>query len=384
MRKSSNGRNGSHALRHAAAWLYEDIKGLLHFQPSQRGWHMPFAAALASGLPLLVGAYFNHMDYGLLSSLGGMVFLSLPETPLAHRMIMVMACAFAMTASFALGAMAHVSAPLMAPVLAIIATLVTLVVRFYRVGPPGSLFFVMACAIALFMPFDVELIPLRVGLVAMGGILACAVAFGFSLYMLRRKPPVPWPVLPPFDFGYVVLDSCVIGFFVGLSLALAQLLGLERPYWVPVSCMAIMQGVTLRAMWSRQVHRIVGTGLGLLLALGLLLLHPDKWQLCGLMMLLTLVVEYLVVRNYAIAAVFITPLTIFLAEAGAGAVDSPTQLAWTRGMDIVLGSVVGFAGGVCLHSVRFRNALEPWLRRFGRVRKWIAPLQPENRSAPLE
>lgn len=53
---------------------------------SDRLWQMPFAAALASGLPLLVGAYFDRMDYGLVSSLGGMVFLSLPNTPLSHRM----------------------------------------------------------------------------------------------------------------------------------------------------------------------------------------------------------------------------------------------------------------------------------------------------------
>ena len=36
----------------------------------------------------------------------------------------------------------------------------------------------------------------------------------------------------------------------------AALLGLEKAYWVPVSCLAVMQGVTLRASWQRNVHRI--------------------------------------------------------------------------------------------------------------------------------
>lgn len=46
---------------------------------SDRRWQMPVGAALASGLPLLVGASFDHLDYGLVSSLGGLVFLYLPD-----------------------------------------------------------------------------------------------------------------------------------------------------------------------------------------------------------------------------------------------------------------------------------------------------------------
>ncbi|WP_370659644.1 hypothetical protein [Massilia polaris] len=39
---------------------------------SDRMWQMPLAAALASGLPLLIGAYFNHLAYGLVGSIGGL------------------------------------------------------------------------------------------------------------------------------------------------------------------------------------------------------------------------------------------------------------------------------------------------------------------------
>jgi hypothetical protein len=100
---------------------------------------MPFAAALATGLPLLVGAYFDRLSYGLVSSLGGLVFLYLPDTPLYHRMVTLMACAFAMTACYTLGVMSHFFPLLMMPVLIFIAILVTMVCRFYALGPPGSL-----------------------------------------------------------------------------------------------------------------------------------------------------------------------------------------------------------------------------------------------------
>jgi hypothetical protein len=61
---------------------------------------MRMAAALATGLPLLVGAAFGRLDYGLVSSLG-LAFLHLPETPMHHRRARPMACAFGLSACHA-------------------------------------------------------------------------------------------------------------------------------------------------------------------------------------------------------------------------------------------------------------------------------------------
>ena len=118
--------------------LRDEWRQLTTVRPSDRPWQMPFAAALATGLPLLVGAWFDRMDYGLVSSLGGLVFLYMPETPLHHRMVSLMACAFGMTACYALGVMSHLVPPLMMGVLTFTAILVTMVCRFYREGIPVS------------------------------------------------------------------------------------------------------------------------------------------------------------------------------------------------------------------------------------------------------
>ncbi len=53
-------------------------------------------------------------------------------------------------------------------------------------------------------------------------------------------------------------------------------------------------------------------------------------------------------RNYGLAVIFITPLTVLLAEASTVALP-PDQLVLARMSDIVLGSVIGFVGGVILH-----------------------------------
>lgn len=340
-----------------------ELRSLATVHRSDRPWQMPVAAALCTGLPLLLGAYFDRLNYGLVASLGGLVFLHLPETPLYHRMLTLMACAFGMTACYTLGLLSHYVPALMVPVLVFIAILATLLSRFYALGPPGSLFFVMAASIGAYTPPQAAPVPLLVGLMFMGCLLAALVAFFYSLVALRTRPPKPVSPLPPPSFDFVVFDPVVIGAFVGLSLALAQLLQLHRAYWVPVSCLAVIQGASLRAVWDKQVHRVLGTAVGLLVAWFVLLWPLHRWSLPLTMMALSFVVEMTVVRHYAFAVVFITPLTILLAEAATLGPGSPAELVQARFFDTVLGCVVGFGGGACLHSARFRELAGRPLRR---------------------
>lgn len=343
--------------------LAEEYRHLTRFTASDRRWPMPFAAALSSGLPLLVGAGFGHLDYGLISSLGGMVFLSLPETPLHHRMLTLMACVFAMIASYTLGVISHLFPPAMVPALSFVAIVVTMTCRYYHLGPPGGFFFILAASVGAHMPGDVLGIPLKVGLLTMGCLLAALIAFAYSLLVLRTGPARPIPPRPAPDFDFVVVDAVIIGSFVGLSLGLAQLLQLDQPYWVPISCLAVIQGMSLRAVWTKQIHRIAGTTVGLLLAWALLSLPLDAWRIAFVMIVLAFVIETLVVRHYALAAIFITPLTLLLAEAAHLGETPVALLIHARFWDTVLGSLVGLAGGICLHSPRLHALLGTPLRR---------------------
>ena len=92
--------------------------------------------------------------------------------------------------------------------------------------------------------------------------------------------------LPAATFDFVVFDSVVIGVFVGGSVLVAQALGLQRAYWVPVSCLAVIAGATLRAVWDKQLQRILGTALGLLLAWGFMALPFNPWLIAAMVMVL--------------------------------------------------------------------------------------------------
>ncbi len=348
-------------LQNMKRWIGAELRALATIQSSDRPWQMPLAAALATGLPLLAGAWFDRMADALVASLGGLVFLYLPNTPLWHRMVSVMACAFAMTACYTLGLLSALTPLAMTPVLMFIAIVVTMLARFYALGPPGSLLFIMAAAIGAYAPAAPHEVPARVGLIAMGCLLACFIAFAYSLYTIRLREPAPVVPLPVPTFDFVVFDAVVIGVFVGISLALAQALRMEKAYWVPVSCLAVIQGATLRAVWNKQLQRVLGTAVGLVLAYALLLLPLDRWGVALLMMALSFLIELLIVRHYALAAAFITPLTILLAEAATLGQSSAAHLIQARFLDTVLGCLVGFAGGCCLHSPGFRTMAGRWM-----------------------
>ena len=153
--------------------VFREAKSLFELKKTERLWHFPVLASLCVGLPLLIGYYFNKLDYGILSCMGGLVILYLPTTTVARRMIMLLTCSFGFMISFVIGLCFSFNPILSAVVLGLFAMSVYWVVNYFGMKPPGSFFFIMIASIASCMPFDLEKIPIRVGLIGMGAMLAC-------------------------------------------------------------------------------------------------------------------------------------------------------------------------------------------------------------------
>src|SRR5690606_50543 len=103
--------NGRSRVRTLGVVIKEELRHLFRLTPSSRPWEMPVAATIALGGPLLMGVAYGRMDLGLVAMLGGLVFLSLPETPMQHRIRLMMTITFGMIGCYALGALMHFYAP---------------------------------------------------------------------------------------------------------------------------------------------------------------------------------------------------------------------------------------------------------------------------------
>jgi uncharacterized membrane protein YccC len=131
-----------------------------------------------------------------------------------------------------------------------------------------------------------------------------------------------------------------VGIAVGLSGFAASALGIEHAYWAMSSAVLVLhQGFDWLRTLQRGFERMVGTWVGLALAGVVLLLHPDGLWLVLIIATLQFTIEMLIVRNYALAAVFITPIALTIASGG-HPVDDVGGLLFARGMDTLIGCVL--------------------------------------------
>lgn len=345
-------------------YAIKQFRSLFELKKTERLWHIPVLASLCVGIPLLIGYFYNRLDYGILSCTAGLVILYLPAATVAKRMITLMACSFGFMVSFTIGIAFSFNPFLSSLVLGIFAACVHWLTRYFQLKGPGNFFFIMVASISSCMPFDLMSIPVRVGLIGMGTMLACILGFIYSLYITRKYPEQKtWIVVPSSPYTRII-DSMMIGVFMGMSLLIAHLLHLNNPYWVPISCAAVMQGINRDHIWERSFQRITGTFVGLGFTWLILSFFPlSPFRICIIILLFQFIIEILVVRHYALAMVFITPMTILLAEVGKAQKVNPDHLATARFFDIVLGSLIGAIGGWLLHHRQLRNKAERQIRK---------------------
>jgi uncharacterized membrane protein YccC len=132
----------------------------------------------------------------------------------------------------------------------------------------------------------------------------------------------------------VVLRVGLATVFAGV---LAGALDMERAYWaIAAALLMLHQGFDWPRTLQRSLERTLGTWVGLLLAGAILWLHPTGLWLALVVMALQFTIEIVVVRNYAIAVVFITGVALTIASGG-HPVDDVGALLLARGLDTLLG-----------------------------------------------
>ncbi|OVE63268.1 FUSC family protein [Chryseobacterium mucoviscidosis] len=335
---------------------------LLEFKQTERKWHFPFLAALCIGSCLFIGYFLGKPNYGALSSLGALTILYFTSVPITQRMIHLAICAFGIVFSFTVSSFFGFNIYFAVLSVAVISFLAHFISSYFKIPPPGNFFFIMVAAMASTYKFDLEMIPTRVGLVAMGAILSCSFAFLYSVFIEKSKVvTVPRRSFNKRRYTKFV-ESTIIGFFMALTLIIGHLLEFKNTYWISIAAVAIMQGRNFEHVRQRNMHRILGTFIGIGLALVILLFNPEKIIMIVIITVLQFIIELLIVRNYGFAVVFITPLTILLAETASEIHHDVEILMKARLLDTIIGSLIGLAAGFFLHHQQIINKLEKNIR----------------------
>lgn len=219
----------------------------------------------------------------------------------------------------------------------LIAGAVSVAADYLRVRPAGPFTYIFAFTATAAAPFSGSVG--EAALAAAGGALT-AILLGIAgrLHARRHTPvllrtPVPppvWPAILQHSGRYITA--------VAAAGSLAVLVGPGHSYWAMLAACAPIAAADAARAPLRAVHFILGTYAGVLLSA--LLLQPD-WSAVQLAVLLTLLQfagEVYVIRHYALAMVFLTPVALLMT--GFLSAQSVWELTVDRAVETTIGAVV--------------------------------------------
>ncbi|MBS1907362.1 MAG: FUSC family protein [Actinobacteria bacterium] len=325
---------------------------------SSRRWPIALQAALSMFLPVMLFTLLGQPGVGMMAASGAFAAIYLVGAAPAVRIRLLPVIGLAILGCAALGT---VLAPW--PVLAAIGLVVVAVVMAalhfgFRLGPPGPVFFVLVYGLATHLTVVAggqRLVDpiLFLGALATGIVIAYGIAVAAFL-IGRARGVAPGPVRtqiarrPRLDRDAQALLLRVALVAIAGTVLSMLLVDPQRAYWTVCAGIAVI-GVNVgrRVAFIRGSQRFFGTlvGAGLFALLGFLPI--PALVLPFLLGALQFVIEILVVRNYAIALVFITPLVLFIISSAAGATGGlPVDLILERVIDTLIGAVLGAASGI--------------------------------------
>lgn len=335
-------------------YIKEEISSFFVLKPSPRSWHIPFLAGFAVGIPLLFGYFFADVRSALTASLAGLVILYIPNSKDIFEIMMKMfVCSFGMIISYIFGLVFSFNMWIAPFAFGIFSAIAYYIVRYFNLKPPGSFFFIMMASMAIGLPHHPEAIPQKIGIFTIGTLNACLICLIYSLMKNKKESKSS---LTTFQINpYVnLVESFIIGICMFASVLVGQIFKLEYPYWIPISSLAVLQGVNKYHIWKRGLHRIIGTIIGLGIAWFIFSYVNDILWICIFIITLQIIVEMLITRHYALAVMFLTPMGILLAETGSSTSLNPDYLLKMRFLEILIGSAIGCIGGWFLYNERIR------------------------------
>ncbi|WP_319805099.1 FUSC family protein [Nocardioides kribbensis] len=351
---------------------------LLALGPHDGAHRVAARAGVSILVPLLVLLAAGRLEWALYATFGAFAALYARDRGGAERRRMQLTLATLLVLAVGLGTVVATSpqrAWLAVPLAAGVAALGSTLSDRHAWHPPGALFLVFAFGATASVPSTAGDVPVALGVAAASAALAVVVGGLGATVRARRGGSAAaggsgaaagaraaagaaagaaggatagatagaTTRVAPTDVRRHALRAAL---GVALAGAVATATGIGHPYWAMVSAVVPLAARDPRAQAVRGLHRLLGTGVGLLVAAALLGLDLTGLGLVLVVVALQVTAELLVGRNYALALVAITPLALLMVHL-ASPVPVGTLLL-DRAVETLLGVAVGLAVGRAL------------------------------------
>lgn len=310
----------------------------------------------------------GQQSLGLIASLGGFTALYAARLNHADRVKALTLIGLGLIAASAVGVLFAGSALLTLIGIMVVASVGSLLILGFSVGPPGPLALILVNGVSAHLSSPVALggqgvPPLHVLMMVSAGVLSSLLVVGAARLLphVRRREGHARRLNQ--IFGYMELERGRrwVAIRVVSAVLVASLVsvpfGVQRTYWVALAAVAILQAShAVPLTLTRSVQRVLGTLGGVVVFLGISQLGPDGLWLLLVVPGLQFMTELVVAKNYGLALLFITPTALVISTAGTsighGAMMSE------RMFDTLLGALVA----VLVLFVTVWASLKPWRR----------------------
>lgn len=335
----------------------KSINHLFHMAPSTNDHHPAIRCALGIGIPLVVLTALGHENLVIYAMLGAFTSVfGRGQTHYPRLIQQLQAGALLLLAILAGEASALWGLPIWALVLiaALISGLGFGVSSFARLRPAGSQFYVFAYSAIAFMQAPA---PFSSAVFVATASVALSLVIGVMGWIIpghRTKledNPLPKITVP--ERRLIAAESGVHFLSVACAGALALLIGFGHSYWAMVAATVPLVGASASHRYTRGMQRMLGTFGGLVLAWIAFTLPLGRWQVIFVIIACQFFVELLVTRNYALSQLFVTPLALLMSEVAHPVV--PWTLIQDRGVETIIGTVVGMVLVAIVHNIRERR-----------------------------
>jgi hypothetical protein len=216
--------------------------------------------------------------------------------------------------------------------------------------PPGPMFLVFAFGAVA------SAAPRLADLPAAAAVCMASVAFALFVGNIgafaRRQVSPPVRLAPAWTWQPVRFMAAA-GLAGSVATALGTALGVGHPYWAMVAAVAPLSARGVSKQMVRAAHRILGTLLGLVNGAVLLALGLDPRGIVLVVVVLQVLTEWLVGRNYGLAMLFITPMALLMGQLVSP--RPPGELVLDRGVETVIGGAVAVSIVLLEETLRRRR-----------------------------
>ena len=146
---------------------------------------------------------------------------------------------------------------------------------------------------------------------------------------------------------------------IAIAEAAGRIVSGDHAYWLPVT-VAIIMKPDFGSVFTRAIHRSIGTVIGVLIAMSVLLLVHADLGLVAAVAVLAAADPYASLRSYAAKVTFLTPLILIMIEIAAP--GPPLHYAMQRLVDTLIGAAVVLVFGYLIwprsQTVRLRTTFD--------------------------